>query len=69
LGAAVQAIWCDTLSADSAPQAQLAALCDRFVQLDDSSRTQPDPANVAVYESLYQNYLALLTSEYPEVTV
>lgn len=69
LGAAIQAIWSDTLTADSAPQAQLAALCDRFVQLDDSSRTQPDPANTAVYESLYQNYLALLTSEYPEVTL
>ncbi|HCM63381.1 MAG TPA: xylulokinase [Morganella sp. (in: Bacteria)] len=69
LGAAVQAIWSDTLTSDSAPETQLAALCERFVQLDENTRTQPDPANVPVYESLYQNYLTLLTSEYPEVTL
>ncbi|MEG0280471.1 MAG: xylulokinase [Morganella sp. (in: enterobacteria)] len=69
LGAAVQAIWSDTLTTETTPETQLAALCERFVQLDENTRTQPDPVNVPVYESLYQNYLTLLTSEYPEVSL
>src|SRR5690606_15702331 len=48
LGAAIQAAWCLTAGDDR--QAQLAALCERCVQLDSSTQTQPDPARTARYE-------------------
>ena len=54
LGAAIQAAWCLTPGADR--QAQLAALCERCVQLDASTQTQPDPARTAQYEEVYQHY-------------
>ena len=54
LGAAIQAAWCLTPAADR--QAQLAELCERCVQLDASTQTQPDPARTAQYEAVYQRY-------------
>ncbi|WP_295478235.1 xylulokinase [uncultured Pseudomonas sp.] len=54
LGAAIQAAWCVMPGADR--QAQLAALCERCVQLDASTHTQPDPARTAQYERVYQRY-------------
>jgi len=54
LGAAIQAAWCLTPGADR--QAQLAALCERCVQLDASTQTQPDPARTAQYEEVYRHY-------------
>ncbi|MBA4244827.1 MAG: xylulokinase [Pseudomonas sp.] len=54
LGAAIQAAWCLTSAADR--QAQLAELCERCVQLDTSTQTQPDPARTAQYEAVYQRY-------------
>ena len=54
LGAAIQAAWCVAPGADR--QAQLAALCERCVQLDVSTHTQPDPARTAQYEVVYQRY-------------
>lgn len=54
LGAAIQAAWCLTSAADR--QAQLAELCERCVQLDASTQTQPDPARTAQYEMVYQRY-------------
>ncbi|ARS51162.1 xylulose kinase [Ectopseudomonas mendocina] len=54
LGAAIQAAWCLTRAADR--QAQLAELCERCVQLDTSTQTQPDPARTAQYDAVYQRY-------------
>lgn len=54
LGAAIQAAWCLTPGADR--QAQLAELCERCVQLDASTQTQPDPARTAQYDAVYQRY-------------
>ena len=51
LGAAIQAAWC----ASQDPQG-LAPLCNRCVRLDETSHTQPIPANVAAYQTAYQNY-------------
>ncbi|RYZ94779.1 MAG: xylulokinase, partial [Moraxellaceae bacterium] len=51
LGAAIQAAWC----AGQDPQG-LAPLCERCVRLDETSRTQPIPANVSAYHGAYQRY-------------
>ncbi len=51
LGAAIQAAWC----VGQDPQG-LAALCKRCVRLDDTSHTQPIPANVLAYHGAYQRY-------------
>lgn len=49
LGAAIQAAW-------SAGEDTLEQLCQRCVSLDTRTRTQPDPANSAAYEPVYQRY-------------
>lgn len=51
LGAAIQAAWCAGQDPDG-----LAALCKRCVRLDDTSHTQPIPANVLAYHGAYQRY-------------
>lgn len=69
LGGAIQAMWCSALAAEprqNAPQA-LAALCERFVALDETTRTWPDAARPAQYEQYYQRYLQRLRQVYPEV--
>jgi len=69
LGAAIQAIWCDNLltqpELDSTEH--LAALCQRFVRLDESTRVQPDPQRQQQYADLYAGYLHLLKKEHPGV--
>ncbi len=69
LGAAIQAMWCDSLTEEKDKQAQLAHLCQHFVHLDEETRTVPTPETAALYDVLYQDYLSLLTAEYPEVKV
>ncbi|WP_263263389.1 xylulokinase [Pseudomonas sp. RIT-PI-S] len=50
LGAAIQAAWC-------APGEQsLQALCARCVQLDPSTRCEPDPTSVEAYHAVYGRY-------------
>lgn len=69
LGAAIQAIWCDTLTEQDDKTELLAQICQRFVHLDQSTLVEPDHTNVSCYETLYQDYLSLLQTEYPEVMV
>lgn len=53
LGAALQAAWCHrSRSGDG----DLAELCARLVHLDETSRAEPDPANVAAYHEVYARY-------------
>ena len=69
LGGAIQAMWASALADDPQQEASalLATLCQRFVSLEESTRTQPDAARQAQYEELYQRYLQRLQQAYPEV--
>jgi len=49
LGAAIQAAWC-------AGAGELQALCQRCVQLEPATRCEPQRANVAAYQSVYERY-------------
>ncbi|QKZ04687.1 xylulokinase [Pseudomonas eucalypticola] len=49
LGAAIQAAWCDNV-------AELPALCERCVHLEDSLAARPVPAHVQAYEQVYLQY-------------
>ncbi|MCT8344910.1 xylulokinase, partial [Photorhabdus kleinii] len=69
LGAAIQAMWCDSLAEEKDKQAQLAHLCQYFVHLDEETRTVPTPETATLYDVFYQDYLSLLTTEYPEVKI
>lgn len=69
LGAAIQAVWCDTLTEQDNKTELLAKICQRFVHLDESTLVNPDSEKVSRYEALYQDYLSLLQTEYPEVAV
>ncbi|GKX64440.1 xylulokinase [Pragia fontium] len=67
LGAAIQAIWCNTLTEQDDKSALLANLCQKFVHLDETTHVVPDADMVSRYEVLYQDYLSLLKAEYPKV--
>ncbi|WP_343550319.1 xylulokinase [Pantoea sp.] len=69
LGGAIQAMWATTLADDAQQDANavLQQLCQRFVSLDESTRTQPDAARQQQYDALYQRYLQRLQQAYPEV--
>lgn len=69
LGAAIQAIWSDRMAEQPTEDSEmvLAQLCQRFVSLDESTRTAPDTARQPHYEALYQRYLQRLQHTYPEV--
>ncbi len=69
LGAAIQAMWCDSLTEEKDKQVQLAHFCQHFVHLDEETRTIPTPETAALYDVFYQDYLSLLTTEYPEVKI
>ena len=49
LGAAIQAAWC-------AGAGELQALCERCVQLDDTTRCEPRPEHVPAYQPVYERY-------------
>ncbi|WP_158781429.1 xylulokinase [Pantoea sp. BAV 3049] len=69
LGGAIQAMWASELAVDPQQDADsvLADLCQRFVSLDESTRTLPDAARQAQYDQRYQRYLQRLQQTYPEV--
>lgn len=69
LGGAIQAMWAAALAKDAQqePDTVLADLCERFVSLDESTRTHPDAARQAQYDELYRRYLQRLQQAYPEV--
>lgn len=54
LGAAIQAAW--SLGRQLGQGDSLQALCQRCVDLDPTTRTQPRPAQQAAYEAVYQRY-------------
>ncbi|HGP1113098.1 TPA: xylulokinase, partial [Serratia marcescens] len=69
LGGAIQAMWATMLADDPRRNAAalLAELCQRFVALDEATRTPPNAGRQAQYETLYQRYLQRLQQTYPEV--
>jgi len=69
LGGAIQAMWATALvdRPQLNPGEVLQQLCQRFVSLDETTRTQPDAARQTHYDALYQRYLQRLKHVYPEV--
>lgn len=69
LGGAIQAMWATALADDQQQNASevLQQLCQRFVALDESTRTEPDAVRQQQYAALYQRYLQRLQQAYPEV--
>lgn len=61
LGAALQAAWCHRAGAGDG---ELAELCTRLVHLDESSRAEPDPANVAAYDEVHARYRRCLAERH-----
>ncbi|MGH1542434.1 MAG: xylulokinase [Arenicella sp.] len=54
LGAAIQAVWCDSRCHGN--PVELTQLCDRYVRLDPSRTTLPEPQASAAYQSAYTQY-------------
>lgn len=69
LGGAIQAMWATALADAPQPDASevLQQLCQRFVSLNASTRTEPDAARQQQYHALYQRYLQRLQQTWPEV--
>lgn len=63
LGAAIQAAWC--WSAARGQAYDLAALCERCVELDLDSETRPIAENVVAYQDVYDRYRAQVQTLQP----
>lgn len=57
LGAALQAMWCDINANEG--NVPIEEITDRYVSLDESTRTEPDASRVARYADIYAQYLQL----------
>lgn len=57
LGAALQAMWANGV-------ADLEQLCADFIELDESRRALPSAENIPAYQQAYEEYLAILQSQY-----
>jgi sugar (pentulose or hexulose) kinase len=55
MGAALQAMWCYVGEKEGG--VPLKDLTDRFISLDESTRTTPDQGNLALYKEVYERYL------------
>jgi sugar (pentulose or hexulose) kinase len=56
-GAALQAMWCHAEVHEGG--VPLVELTDRFIELDESTRVDPDNSNVSRYNDVYQHYMTL----------
>ncbi len=54
-GAALQALWC--AEKEDGREISLVEITSRFVELDDTSRCEPEPAVVGRYQEIYDRYL------------
>ncbi|CAM3582949.1 xylulokinase [Halomonas lysinitropha] len=61
LGAALQAAWCHGSQSGGG---ELSDLCARLVHLDEASRAEPVPANVAAYREVYARYRRALSARH-----
>ena len=57
VGAALQAMWC--FLSQNEGDVKISDLTDRYIALDESTRTGPDASTAAKYADIYQNYLKL----------
>jgi sugar (pentulose or hexulose) kinase len=57
VGAALQAMWCFIRQKEG--DVAISELTDRYITLDESTRTVPDTSIAARYAEIYQNYLQL----------
>lgn len=55
LGAAIQAMWCYSHKYEGGED--ILEFCNRYVELDFESRTEPDRIRTGVYDALYGRYL------------
>jgi xylulokinase len=56
VGAALQALWC--AETDAGVNTSLQKITSRFVKLDESSRCEPQPSAVSIYDAVYEKYLS-----------
>lgn len=66
LGGAIQAAWCH--ARQSNPEANLEALCERCVSVDETTAVEPEPGAVQRYEQAYRRYRSLISSTYGQST-
>ena len=57
VGSALQAIWCYIRQKEG--DVAISELTDRYITLDESTRSVPDESTAARYAAVYQNYLKL----------
>jgi sugar (pentulose or hexulose) kinase len=57
VGAALQAIWCYIRQKEG--EVAISELTDRYITLDESTRSVPDESTAGRYAEIYQNYLKL----------
>jgi hypothetical protein len=50
-------MWCFLSQREG--DVKINALTDRYIRLDESTRTEPQESNAANYADIYQNYLKL----------
>jgi len=51
-GAALQALWC--YSNHAGERTKMQEICERYVRLDEGTRTAPKPSNVEIYQELQE---------------
>ena len=64
LGAALQALWVWE-KARGTTAASIESICDRYVQLEESTRTRPNPAHEAVYQQMQTLHNRIVTDLAP----
>jgi sugar (pentulose or hexulose) kinase len=57
VGAALQAMWCYIRQHEG--RVAISEVTDRYIALDESTRTEPDASIVSQYTEIYQQYLQL----------
>lgn len=67
LGAALQAAWC--VSRQSDPQVSISSIVEGAVELDESSRVEPEPSAVEFYQELQAFHASLSKSMEPHYEV
>lgn len=57
VGAALQSMWCYLCQEEGKPS--ISDITDKYIALDETTRTEPDASNASRYADIYQHYLRL----------
>jgi xylulokinase len=57
-GAAIQACWCYATET-AGEKVSIVEITNKFIQLDDTTRSDPSAAAVKVYNEVYKNFTAV----------